>query len=313
MAALTVSVPPQITAQPTNQIVSPGSNASFTVTATGTTPLSFQWYYNTNAPLAEATNSTLLLTNVDTANAGFYSVRITNAGGTATSDLAALTVNRPPVPGMISSVTGQQIPVSLFHAALLSAATDPMEIQPPRKLNPGQRARRIHRVIQRSCLVYPRAGVCRAGPMELHDQGRARRLGDRRRNCHRARFQCYPAEPRRPKPGERRFFTAAFEGAEGLVYVIDRATTLAGPWQLGFTNATAGTNGLSGLPIPALPSPKDITARAILDAVVNGRNGAASRRPRPQFPFELRLLGTRPSRSKARSRIFTCCMERQNR
>jgi hypothetical protein len=38
------AVAPQITAQPTNQICSVGSNATFTVTATGTAPLNFQWH-----------------------------------------------------------------------------------------------------------------------------------------------------------------------------------------------------------------------------------------------------------------------------
>ena len=46
VAVLTVLVPPSITAQPTNLSVVEGANASFSVTASGTAPLSYQWQFN---------------------------------------------------------------------------------------------------------------------------------------------------------------------------------------------------------------------------------------------------------------------------
>jgi hypothetical protein len=54
--------------------------------------LSYQWYFNTNTPLANATNASLILTNLQTTNAGTYSVIVTNTAGSATSLFATLTV-----------------------------------------------------------------------------------------------------------------------------------------------------------------------------------------------------------------------------
>jgi endonuclease/exonuclease/phosphatase family metal-dependent hydrolase len=88
---------PVITVPPASQIVSPGSNASFTVTASGAAPLAYQWSFNT-VPLSGATNSVYILTPVQFANAGSYFVVVTNAIGSVTSSPALLVVsNFPPV------------------------------------------------------------------------------------------------------------------------------------------------------------------------------------------------------------------------
>src|SRR3569833_370702 len=62
---------PVITTQPTNQLVSPGSSAQFSVTATGAT--AFQWRYN-GTNIADATNALLNVANVQTNNTGYYMV-----------------------------------------------------------------------------------------------------------------------------------------------------------------------------------------------------------------------------------------------
>ena len=92
-ALLSVFVPPQITAQPTNLNLTVGATATFTVTATGSTNLAYQWYWNTNNPILRATNATLTLTNVQTNNIGVYSVLVTNIAGSAASSNAVLLVN----------------------------------------------------------------------------------------------------------------------------------------------------------------------------------------------------------------------------
>jgi pectate lyase len=84
--------PPAITAHPADQTVSAGDTVTFSVVASGTPPLAYQWYFNTNTPLAGATGSSLTLTNVQTINAGTYHVVVTNAAGAATSAFAMLTV-----------------------------------------------------------------------------------------------------------------------------------------------------------------------------------------------------------------------------
>ena len=95
-ATLTVfTIPPFITAQPTNQTVLLGNLATFSVAAGGTAPLSYQWALGlTN--IVGATNSGLLLSNVQLTNAGNYTVLVTNASGSILSSNAVLTVNLPP-------------------------------------------------------------------------------------------------------------------------------------------------------------------------------------------------------------------------
>ena len=82
---------PTITTQPTNQTVIAGSNATFTVTATGTAPLRYQWWFS-GLLLNGATNLSLTLTNAQPTNAGNYLVVVTNSAGVATSSVANLTV-----------------------------------------------------------------------------------------------------------------------------------------------------------------------------------------------------------------------------
>ncbi|MGD0057892.1 MAG: glycosyl hydrolase family 28 protein [Verrucomicrobiia bacterium] len=85
-------VAPSIITQPQDQDLSSGQTATFTVGPNGTLPLFYQWYYNTNSPVASATNTTLVLTNVQIAAAGGYSVLISNAYGSVTSVVATLAV-----------------------------------------------------------------------------------------------------------------------------------------------------------------------------------------------------------------------------
>jgi len=83
---------PIIVASPQSQTVSPGQSATFTVVAGGSAPLSYQWYFNTNSPIANATNSTLTLTSVQSTNVGAYSVVVSNSVSAATSESAMLAI-----------------------------------------------------------------------------------------------------------------------------------------------------------------------------------------------------------------------------
>jgi len=89
------NVPPSITSQPLSQSVNQGANATFTVSASGSTPLSYQWRLD-GANIAGATASSYTRSNVQPADAGSYSVVVTNLAGTATSANAVLTVLVPP-------------------------------------------------------------------------------------------------------------------------------------------------------------------------------------------------------------------------
>ncbi len=95
VAVLTVLVPPAITSQPTNKTVIQGSNVTFSVTASGTAPLNYQWRKG-GIVIGGATNSTLNLLSVTTNDAGIYSVVVANIADSVVSSNATLNVHVPP-------------------------------------------------------------------------------------------------------------------------------------------------------------------------------------------------------------------------
>jgi len=99
-ATLTVNpvpVAPAFTTQPSSQTVSAGANVMFTAVATGTPTPTLQWYKD-NVALSNQTGSTLSLTNVQSANAGSYTVKAVNAAAPSgvSSNAATLTVKTVP-------------------------------------------------------------------------------------------------------------------------------------------------------------------------------------------------------------------------
>ena len=84
--------PPRITAQPQNRSVTVGDGVTFSVTVLGASPLNYQWRFN-GTNIDGATGPTLTLTNTAHAQAGFYSVIVSNDFGTVTSSRAQLTFN----------------------------------------------------------------------------------------------------------------------------------------------------------------------------------------------------------------------------
>ena len=92
-AVLTVSssaTVPMIVTQPQSQFVLIDVGATLSVTASGSGPLSYQWYFN-NGPIGGATSAVLNLNNVQQANSGSYFVIVSNANGVAVSNVAILT------------------------------------------------------------------------------------------------------------------------------------------------------------------------------------------------------------------------------
>ncbi len=82
---------PAITTHPSAQAASVGGSVTFTATVSGT-GLAYQWLFN-NTVIGGATGATYTIPSVAPTNAGSYSVRATNSGGTVTSNGAVLTVN----------------------------------------------------------------------------------------------------------------------------------------------------------------------------------------------------------------------------
>jgi Immunoglobulin domain/Immunoglobulin I-set domain len=95
-ATLTVNASatvPTITAQPTGQTVSAGQSATFSVVATGTAPLSYQWAKN-GAAISGATSSSYTTPGTTASDNGSqFTVVVSNSSGSVTSSPATLTVN----------------------------------------------------------------------------------------------------------------------------------------------------------------------------------------------------------------------------
>lgn len=94
------STAPVIAQHPQSASVSQGNSVSFTVVASGSATLTYQWRKNA-VNISGATSSTYTITNVQSTHAGQYSVVVSNSVGSATSNNATLTVTAPnanPVP-----------------------------------------------------------------------------------------------------------------------------------------------------------------------------------------------------------------------
>jgi hypothetical protein len=90
-AVLIVGGLPAIIVQPTNQTVPLGGTAAFEVVALGAPPLTYRWSLG-GTNLAAATNSLLVITNVQLSDAGSYAVLVSNSYGVAPSSNATLFV-----------------------------------------------------------------------------------------------------------------------------------------------------------------------------------------------------------------------------
>lgn len=94
-ALLTVLAPPSIVTQPADKVVAAGTTVEFSVVASGSPPLTYQWLKNGTA-LVGSTNPTLVLNDVSSANNGDYTVLVSNAVGSVTSSEATLEVLQAP-------------------------------------------------------------------------------------------------------------------------------------------------------------------------------------------------------------------------
>lgn len=104
VATLTIITSPAITTQPANLSVLLGQTAAFGVAATGLPPLSYQWRFN-GADIPDATANAYSRANVQVADDGSFTVVITNASGSVTSQPAVLKVLLNPA---LTQVRGTQ-------------------------------------------------------------------------------------------------------------------------------------------------------------------------------------------------------------
>src|SRR6267378_414890 len=130
-ATLTVNVPPSITAQPASQTLTAGQTATFSVTATGTSPLRYQWQRN-GTPIGGATSAsytTPTTTSVD--NGAQFIVAVSNSAGSVNSNAAILTVNATLVaPAITTQPISQTVTAGQTAAFSVTASgTAPLNYQ----------------------------------------------------------------------------------------------------------------------------------------------------------------------------------------
>ncbi len=105
----TTTLAPVITLQPVSQSKSTGQSVTFSVSATGSNPLTYQWRKN-GTNISGATGNSYTIASVQASDAANYSVTVSNSRGTATSNNATLTVtgstNTAPVATIIAPLNG---------------------------------------------------------------------------------------------------------------------------------------------------------------------------------------------------------------
>ncbi len=132
-ATLTVDTAPTIDTPPASVSACEGTPASFTVSATGTAPLTFQWRKNGN-PIGGATLATFSIGSVTNGDADTYDCVVTNGCGSATSAGATLDVTAPPAPSAPAPVVTCEGLGASFDAT--ATGTGPITYQWRKDTNP---------------------------------------------------------------------------------------------------------------------------------------------------------------------------------
>jgi hypothetical protein len=124
--------PPVILFQPVNRTVKVGDAVSFAVSAEGSIPLSYQWLFNRSS-IAGAVGSTFTLSSVRAADAGVYSVVVSNPYGSASSEPATLVVETdggqpPTISDIPDQATDEDTPLSLTFQITGNLAGGPLNV-----------------------------------------------------------------------------------------------------------------------------------------------------------------------------------------
>jgi hypothetical protein len=114
-------VVPSITSQPASQSVTAGQTATFSLAASGTSPLTYQWKKNGAAITGSNSSSYTTPATTNSDNGAQFTAVVSNAAGSATSSTAVLTVSTAPVAPAITAQPASQT-VTVGQTAIFSVA-----------------------------------------------------------------------------------------------------------------------------------------------------------------------------------------------
>ena len=115
------AVAPAIASQPSNLTVTAPQSASFSVTASGTAPLHYQW--KKDGAIVGANTNTYALTTTSVSDSGSYTVTVSNTVGSVTSNAALLTVNGTPAAPTFTTQPGNVSVAAPTPATFIAAAS----------------------------------------------------------------------------------------------------------------------------------------------------------------------------------------------
>jgi hypothetical protein len=127
-AAATTGVGPTITSEPASRTIVAGQSATFSVTATGTVPLTYQWTMNGTPISGGAASSYTVLSATTSESGNQYAVVVTDATGSTPSSAATLTVTAAAVAPVITAQPSNQTVVAgqIATFAIAATGTSPM-------------------------------------------------------------------------------------------------------------------------------------------------------------------------------------------
>lgn len=122
---------PAIATQPSNQMVTVGQTATFSVVATGTAPLSYQWQKGTTSITGATAASYTTPATTTSDNGATFRVVVTNSAGNVTSNTATLTVSSAAVKPSITQQPSNQTVTTGQTAtfSVVAVGTDPLSYQ----------------------------------------------------------------------------------------------------------------------------------------------------------------------------------------
>jgi hypothetical protein len=254
--ALSASLAPAFYQQPQSSTNLLGSDLTLTAAAVSLTSVGYQWYQGTSL-LTNETGPSLVLNNLQLSNSGSYYVVASNTVGTVTSDVAVVTINRPPVASNTTAQVVQNQVLLLDTAKLLAGCSDPDG--DPLTIS-GVSATSSNGGVVLLTLTNTIAYTPATDYLGLDQFSYT--VSDGRGGASVGLITVNVASSNAPSVNivsppcilPNGHFHVGFAGIPGFTYTVQQATNVTGPWFY-FTNLTAGVNGLFDLEDPTEPPP----------------------------------------------------------